>query len=237
MALHDIDPKTLMKWIEEEKVTIVDVREPWEFAHERLKNVIHIPMSSFDPKKVPAEKGKIVVFYCKGGVRSARAAGMWMALGHEDGYHLAGGLDFWKAEGGALESAKVAGISIHRQVAIIVGAMVAISTLFGIYAHPGFHIAAGLIGFGYMISGLTGICGLEILLGKCQGGSCKSGGCCKGKGSCGTEKNMDSCKDKGSCCDKEKDSCTDQEKASCKIKSSCHDKDNDKNSGGGCCGI
>jgi rhodanese-related sulfurtransferase len=39
--------------------TVVDVREPYEFAAGHIPNALNIPMSSFDPKELP--QGKPVV--------------------------------------------------------------------------------------------------------------------------------------------------------------------------------
>jgi len=71
--------------------TVVDVREPHEFATGHIPNALNIPMSSFDPKKLP--QGKPVVLICHSGDRSCNALSEARAIGREDVRHFAGGIE------------------------------------------------------------------------------------------------------------------------------------------------
>ena len=51
--------------------TVVDVREPHEFAAGHIPNALNMPTSSFDPKDLP--QGKPVVLVCQAGGRSRNA--------------------------------------------------------------------------------------------------------------------------------------------------------------------
>ncbi len=81
---------------------VVDVREPQEFASGHVPGAINQPLSSFDPKQLPA--GKPVVLVCQAGGRSAKALGQARSAGRNDVRHYAGGTAGWRREGGAVEA-------------------------------------------------------------------------------------------------------------------------------------
>lgn len=45
--LQVVDASTLKQWLEAQQVILVDVREPSEYAEERISNAIPIPLSTF----------------------------------------------------------------------------------------------------------------------------------------------------------------------------------------------
>jgi rhodanese-related sulfurtransferase len=80
------------------EILLVDVREPNEYAFERIHGALLYPLSTFDPRAIPATGRKVVV-QCAGGVRSMRAAQALVAAGHEQVINLDGGINAWKAAG------------------------------------------------------------------------------------------------------------------------------------------
>ena len=78
--------------------TVVDVREPHEFAVGHIPNALNMPMSSFDPNDLP--RGKPVVLICQAGGRSRNALNQARALGREDVRHFAGGMNGWRSHNG-----------------------------------------------------------------------------------------------------------------------------------------
>jgi rhodanese-related sulfurtransferase len=80
--------------------TVVDVREPHEFAAGHIPNALNIPMSSFDPEDVP--QGKPVVFICQAGARSRNALNKARASGRDDVRHFAQGMNGWRSHDGAV---------------------------------------------------------------------------------------------------------------------------------------
>ena len=85
--------------LDAQEILLVDVREPAEFAAERIPGAVNIPLSSFDPKALPDAGGKSVVFSCGSGKRSATAVEYCQKAGHALDTHLAGGITAWKAAG------------------------------------------------------------------------------------------------------------------------------------------
>ena len=54
-----------------EKLLVVDVREPWEYAHCRL-NALHIPMGSIPANLQRLDTDEDVICYCHHGMRSIK---------------------------------------------------------------------------------------------------------------------------------------------------------------------
>ena len=77
--------------------TVVDVREPHEFAAGHIPNALNMPMSRFDPQELP--DGKPVVLVCQAGGRSRNALNKARAIGREDVKHYAGGTAGWRLAG------------------------------------------------------------------------------------------------------------------------------------------
>lgn len=80
-------------------ILLVDVREPQEFAAERIAGAVLFPLSSFDPAKLPEAGGRQIVFHCGVGKRSMMALNLCQQAGLPLETHLAGGLQAWKAAG------------------------------------------------------------------------------------------------------------------------------------------
>jgi rhodanese-related sulfurtransferase len=78
--------------------TVVDVREPHEFAAGHIPNALNLPLSRFDPLELP--EGKPVVLICQAGGRSKNALSRARAIGRGDVRHYAGGMNGWRTRGG-----------------------------------------------------------------------------------------------------------------------------------------
>jgi rhodanese-related sulfurtransferase len=83
------------------EIVLIDVREPAEFAAERIKGALLYPLSTFDPAMVPATEIRPVVFHCGSGKRSADALARCREAGVDVKGHLGGGLAAWKGAGNA----------------------------------------------------------------------------------------------------------------------------------------
>ncbi len=97
MTLKDLSPKDVADALAAHKIVLIDVREPSEYAAERIPGALLFPLSTFDPKALPDSGGRTVVFHCGVGMRSAKAVAMCQAAGLKLDSHLAGGLKAWKA--------------------------------------------------------------------------------------------------------------------------------------------
>lgn len=97
--LRDLKPKDVHQAMKDGRIILIDVREPAEFASERIAGAIHRPLSSFDPTTLPPLNGAALVMQCGSGVRSAKAVAQCQKAGLEVDSHLAGGIAAWKAAG------------------------------------------------------------------------------------------------------------------------------------------
>ena len=98
-SVRDLTPEEVAKGIAENRMVLVDVREPAETAVERYPQAVYMPMSEFDPAALPDPGGRQVVFACRSGNRSVTASLAAQAAGLPYDGHLAGGLKAWVAAG------------------------------------------------------------------------------------------------------------------------------------------
>ena len=97
-GITEFEPAEVQELLEQGRILLVDVREPMEYAAERIGGALLYPLSSFDPAHLPPEGERAVVFHCAAGGRSLTAARMRKAAG-EPAAHMAGGISEWKAQG------------------------------------------------------------------------------------------------------------------------------------------
>ncbi|AKG21173.1 rhodanese-like domain-containing protein [Calothrix sp. 336/3] len=164
--LQTVNPQTLKKLLEEQNVTLIDVREPGEYAGEHIPGAGLVSLSQFDPRKVPQDEDTQVILYCRSGNRSTMAAQKLFDTGFTKVTHLEGGMGAWKQAGYPTKINQNAPMSLMRQVQIVAGSLVLAGTLLGAFVSPWFLLLSGFVGAGLMFAGITDTCALGILLAK-----------------------------------------------------------------------
>jgi rhodanese-related sulfurtransferase len=164
--LQEIDAQTLKQWLEDNAVMLVDVREPAEYATERIPGAKLHPLSQFDPQQSRPPVGRKLVLYCQSGNRSTKAAQQCVEAGFSSVIHLRGGIPTWKNAGFATEKSKNAPISLFRQVQIVAGSLVLLGTVLGMVVSPVFLLLSGFVGAGLVFAGITNTCAMGMLLAK-----------------------------------------------------------------------
>jgi rhodanese-related sulfurtransferase len=96
---REIGPAELKALLDQGQALVIDVREPGEFAAEHIAGAVNLPLSSFDPARLPAADGKTVILQCAGGKRSGMALDRCAKAQAAIDTHLAGGLGAWKSAG------------------------------------------------------------------------------------------------------------------------------------------
>jgi adenylyltransferase/sulfurtransferase len=81
-----------------EQITIIDVREPGEFAVSHLPGARHIPIGELARRLGEIPAGTTAIFICRSGARSLTACGIAVSAGIATLAHLEGGLLAWAAE-------------------------------------------------------------------------------------------------------------------------------------------
>src|SRR5262245_39372714 len=95
--IHTMSPTEVKAKLDRGEITLVDVREPVEHAGERIPGARLMPVATFDPAILTRDDGRTIVFHCKGGGRSAKAAQMLLNAGNSEAWHMEGGIDAWRA--------------------------------------------------------------------------------------------------------------------------------------------
>lgn len=96
-VLHEITPREAWDLYREGKAILIDVREPAEFAVERVRGALLSPLATLNPTALPDGKGgKRIIFYCASGNRSRQAATAYLGAGRSEATHVLGGMAAWK---------------------------------------------------------------------------------------------------------------------------------------------
>lgn len=103
-SIRDLAPEEVAEGLAANHIVLIDVREPDESAHERIRGALLVPLSRFDPLDLPDPQGREVVFVSASGVQSVKAAEIAQAAGLAYDAHLAGGIASWKSAGLPLET-------------------------------------------------------------------------------------------------------------------------------------
>ncbi|MBE9136427.1 rhodanese-like domain-containing protein [Nodosilinea sp. LEGE 07088] len=164
--LHTMDAQTLNQGLDQQTITLIDVREPVEFAGEHIPGAMLVPLSRFDLREIPQFGDTQLVLYCRSGNRSAIAAQKLLDAGFESVTHLSCGLASWKEAGYSTVVNRNAPISLMRQVQIVAGSLVFLGTLLGAFVSPWFLMLSGFVGVGLVFAGVSDTCMMGMLLAK-----------------------------------------------------------------------
>jgi len=92
----DLAPADVHDRLAARQIVLIDVREPAEFASERIHGALNFPLSTFDADALPAGGPRVIVLQCGSGKRSAMALDLCQKAGVEVAGHLAGGIGAWR---------------------------------------------------------------------------------------------------------------------------------------------
>lgn len=144
---------------------LVDIREPDEHARERIADAKHMPLSRLDDADLSVHQGRPVVFHCRSGARTLASAPRLAAKAGEcKAYAIDGGLDAWRKAGLPVVTDRRQPIELQRQVQIGAGTLTFVGTLLGLLISPWFFAVPLFVGAGLTTAGVTGFCGLAIVL-------------------------------------------------------------------------
>jgi rhodanese-related sulfurtransferase len=97
--IETLDPAEVARLLKAGKILLIDVREPAEYASERIHGALLYPLSTFDAAALPTDGTRRVVFHCGSGKRSLVAAEKRLAAGQNHAPHMGGGILAWKTAG------------------------------------------------------------------------------------------------------------------------------------------
>ncbi len=161
--LVEVSPEMVQQWISQGDTVLVDAREDFEHATERIESAHHHSLTGFDPDQIRDQyPDQRIVFHCRTGKRSAQAA---IKFGGERAFHMQGGIEAWKASGHpVIRSASTPKLDIMRQVQIIAGFLIVLGVALGTLLNPWLYGISAFVGCGLMFAGLSCWCGMAKLL-------------------------------------------------------------------------
>ncbi|HET7678110.1 MAG TPA: rhodanese-like domain-containing protein [Candidatus Limnocylindrales bacterium] len=108
-----IDPAEAARRLEADdesaRPLLVDVREPDEFAAQRIPGAVHVPLSSLQQDYTTLPQGRPLILQCASGRRSFVAAQFLQQRGYGDVSNLEGGIDGWRKAGLPVEAGAAKG--------------------------------------------------------------------------------------------------------------------------------
>lgn len=163
-ALTPIDAQSLARKLKSRELTLIDIREPDEFAREHIDGAVSLPLSRLEAGHVALRGVTPVAFTCRTGMRTNSNCDRLAAHVGEPAFVLEGGLDGWKKAGLATNADRKAPLEIMRQVQITAGSIVVVGVALAATVNSAFIWLSGLIGVGLVFAGATGWCGMAKLL-------------------------------------------------------------------------
>ena len=163
MPVQNVDPKTVKKWIDQGEAILIDVREHVEHDLESIPFADHHPLSSFDPAKIPTQE-KRCVFLCAAGVRSDKAAKIWIDYHQADeAYNLTGGIYSWVDNGFKTVRNHRKSLEVQKRGFRLSGVLVLLSAVLSFF-NPLFSFLTAFVGFGLLFLGDKGVAALPWML-------------------------------------------------------------------------
>jgi rhodanese-related sulfurtransferase len=80
---------------QEEKLFLLDVREPNEFEYAHIANSVLIPLNQIPNRLSELDPQQEIVVICHPGMRSLQAANYLVQSGYKNIANLTGGIDAW----------------------------------------------------------------------------------------------------------------------------------------------
>lgn len=178
MPIKNINAKTLKEWLDNNSAILVDVREPAENEAESIKGAKLIPLSGVCKDKLPEHSGKKLVIHCRKGGRGGSACEKLLTEDpNMEIYNLEGGIEAWKEAGYETNNSGKFFLPLDRQVQVVIGICLLFSSLFAYFFNPAFLLITGFFGIGLTFAGITGFCGLALLMAKMPWNKASRCGC------------------------------------------------------------
>lgn len=157
ISAHD-----LAEQLHAQRVAVIDVREPMEYASGHIAGSVNVPLARLHQAQLP--RGPLVLV-CQSGNRSRKGVQTLLQQGHPDPVSdLASGLPSWQQAGLPVRKLKNAPLPLMRQVQIAAGSLVLLGVILSQTVAPGWIWLSGFVGAGLTFAGLSGFCGMARLL-------------------------------------------------------------------------
>lgn len=95
-GITQINVETLQNRLENEEISLLDVREVDEYEGGHIEGAVNAPLSSLDEIELPYSKDEPIYVICRSGNRSAQAAQLLKQRGYTEIYDVSGGMIAWE---------------------------------------------------------------------------------------------------------------------------------------------
>ena len=96
--IQDLTPKEFKDYLVDDEVTLVDVREQWEFDICQISGAILMPRGEIANSYVNHNKDNKIALNCHSGIRSMHVADFLLSQGFQSLANLQGGIEAWTKE-------------------------------------------------------------------------------------------------------------------------------------------
>ncbi len=97
-----------LQYLKTDSSILIDVREPFEYKSNRIKDAINIPASGNLDNAADTINKKLTLFlYCTSGYRSAKTAEKLYKKGFNNIFNLEGGITAWRKEGMPVQKGRI----------------------------------------------------------------------------------------------------------------------------------
>ena len=158
------------KVIEAEKnnssIDFINVCTPAEYKEKHIKGVRSVPLDDIERYVAGLRDKKTIYVHCRSGRRGVTAIEKLTALGVKaELVNVEGGILSWE-EAGYGTSKITSRLSLMRQTFIVAGALIIFAHILGVVVSPFWLVLSGFAGVGLLVAGLSGWCGMTMLLAK-----------------------------------------------------------------------
>jgi len=161
---------------------LIDVREPVEHAEEHIEGATLIPLGQIEDRTSEIDTSVPIVVMCGTGKRGMEALKKLESQGMMNVRNLEGGIQEWKAKGQPVNKSENKSLPLMQQVQIAIGVGVLLGVILSRTVHPQFIYLSAFFGAGILFAGISGWCGLAMLLAKMPWNRVAGQSCCSGKG-------------------------------------------------------
>lgn len=163
--LPTLSPEETYQRLQQGEIRLIDIRETNEYAGVSIPGSRLVPLSVIarHPLKDADAPDKPIVFFCHSGNRTSKNADLLerRAAG-VPAYQREGGIEAWEKAGLPVERG-ASTMPLFRQIQIAAGSLILIGALGSLGWHPLLWLAV-FGGAGLVFAGITGFCGLGVLL-------------------------------------------------------------------------
>jgi rhodanese-related sulfurtransferase len=148
-------------------VDFINVCTPVEWNEKHIAGVRNVPLDTLASRKAEFDGKSTIYVHCRSGARSQRAIGILKDMGiTAELVNVEGGLLAWEGAGLPTGTGARVKLPLMRQVMLTAGLLIVVAFALGHLVDPRALYLALFVGLGLTISGLTGWCGMALLLGR-----------------------------------------------------------------------